>query len=535
MKKALSFLMYFCSIYLFAQAPALEWQKLIGGSNQDNGSLVSIGQDGIILIGSYSNSNISGDKSQNSRGSYDYWLVKANPTGSVLWDKTMGAGPVTLFGPENDILSSVTQTSDDSILVGGLSESSISGEKTEVSRGDYDYWLLKLNPSGAILWDKTIGGDAYDGLSDFFETNDGNYIVAGFTLSSISGEKSEASRGLFDIWILKLDTINNIIWQKTIGGSGVDGLNKVIQTTDDGFVLGSTSNSPISGEKTESSFGGNDYWIVKLNSSGVIEWQKTIGGNSNEALTDIIQTVDGGYLVAGYSDSNTSGLKSENSRGGYDFWVVKLDVNGTIQWEKTIGGNDEDKLNAITQCSDSGYILTGSSKSNISGEKTEISNGSADGWIVKLNADGAIEWQKNLGGSLDDGFTYVKQMYDGSFVFTGFSFSSNSFDITETNHGGNDIWLVKLNAEDLHSYQFDAFQDAVFFPNPTNSTITIDLNMIRENVNVTVSSVLGQVISQYNYTNQNRIDLELPNASGVYLVTLESESKNRRVFKVIKQ
>ena len=189
----------------------------------------------------------------------------------------MGAGPVTLFGPENDILSSVSQTSDDSILVGGLSESSISGEKTEVSRGDYDYWLLKLNPSGAILWDKTIGGDAYDGLSDFFETNDGNYIVAGFTLSSISGEKSEASRGLFDIWILKLDTIKNIIWQKTIGGSGVDGLNKVIQTTDSGFVLGSTSNSPISGEKTESSFGGNDYWIVKLNSSGVIEWQKTIG------------------------------------------------------------------------------------------------------------------------------------------------------------------------------------------------------------------------------------------------------------------
>lgn len=535
MKKFFIFLIVLYSVGSYSQAPSIAWQKLIGGSNSEIGSFISIVNDNSVFIGSRSNSNISGYKSQNTRGGYDYWIVKVSENGDFLWDKTIGAGPVSILFPNNDITCSVNKTSDGSILIGGFSESSISGEKTEVSRGDFDYWLVKLDVSGNIIWDKTIGGSSYDGLNSFFESNDGNYIIVGTTLSTISGEKTEVTRGGYDIWMLKLDIFGNIIWQKTIGGSGGEGPAKMIQTSDNGYIIAATSNSNISGEKTENSYGLNDYWIIKLDSNGNIQWQKTIGGSGNEYCSVIVETTDGEYLVGGYSDSDISGLKTENSRGGNDFWVVKLTALGEISWQKTIGGSNDDSLLAMIQCLDNGYVLSGTTLSSISGDKTDGNRGDYDAWVVKLDEMGNLQWQKNIGGTNYDGLNSVSQLPNGSFIMAGGSRSSNSFDVSETNQGLIDIWLVKLNAEDLSSTGFDGLQGVTLYPNPASNMITVDLNDYIDNLKVTVSSVLGQVISQYNYTNQNRIDLELPNASGVYLVTLESESKNRRVFKVIKQ
>ena len=169
-----------------------------------------------------------------------------------------------------------------------------------------------------------------------------------------------------------------IQWQKTIGGSDVDKLNSLQQTADGGYILGGYSASNTSGDKTENSRGNNDYWVIKLNNSGAIQWQKTIGGSVGDYLYSIQQTTDGGYVLGGYSQSDISGDKTENHKGFYDYWIVKLNSTGTIQWQKTIGGDDIDNLQSIQQTSDGGYMLGGYSSSSISGDKTENSKGTYD-------------------------------------------------------------------------------------------------------------------------------------------------------------
>jgi subtilisin family serine protease len=189
-----------------------------------------------------------------------------------------------------------------------------------------------------------------------------------------------------------------IAWQNTIGGSGDDQLSIIRQTADGGYILGGSSNSDISGDKTQANKGGYDYWIVKLNATGQIQTQRTIGGSGDDYLSDIRQTTDGGYILGGYSNSGISGDKTEASQGGYDYWVVKLSATGAIEWQNTIGGNSTDYLQSIQQTIDGGYILGGYSNSGISGDKTEVNQGSSssssDYWAVKLSATGTIRMAK---------------------------------------------------------------------------------------------------------------------------------------------
>jgi len=237
---------------------------------------------------------------------------------------------------------------------------------------------VKLDSTGNIQWQNTIGGSGYDQLYSIQQTSDGGYILGGYSNSGISGDKTESSQGDYDYWVVKLDAIGNIQWQTTIGGNDADWLYSVQQTTDGGYILGGYSLSDISGDKTEGTQGGNDYWVVKLDASGNIQWQNTIGGNNDDNLSSIQQTTDGGYILGGYSYSDISGDKTENSQGSDDYWVVKLNASGNIQWQNTIGGSGYDQLYSIQQTSDGGYILGGYSESNISGDKTENSQGFDD-------------------------------------------------------------------------------------------------------------------------------------------------------------
>ncbi len=223
----------------------------------------------------------------------------------------------------------------------------------------------------------TLGGNLDDQFGAMYLTTDGGLIAGGYSKSNKSAQKTQDSKGDYDYWIVKLDSNHKIQWDKTIGGSSTDQLAALQQTADGGYILGGTSSSNISGDKTENTHGyyDNDYWIVKLNAAGNIQWDKTIGGTNYDYLLDLRQTTDGGYILGGTSRSNISGDKTENSRGNDDYWIVKLDGSGNIQWDKTIGGSAYDNLYAIQQTTDGGYIAGGNSTSNISGEKTENSRG----------------------------------------------------------------------------------------------------------------------------------------------------------------
>lgn len=433
----------------FAQAPDIEWQNTIGGSSYDYFTDLKITSDGGYILGGYSQSNISTDKGENiiGPGSNDYWIVKVDSMGNVVWENTIG-------GNWDDNFESLNQTLDGGYILGGWSNSGMSGDKDEnaIVEAYYDYWAIKIDAFGEIEWQNTIGGAAYDYLVSVKQTNDGGYILGGSSSSGISGDKTEdlIGSGTTDYWIVKLNSAGNIQWQKTIGGNGFDYLESVQLTTDGGYILGGRSNSGISGNKTEPNIGEYDYWVLKLNSSGEIEWQNTIGGTEEDNLYTLQQTADEGFILGGFSTSGISDDKTEENIGGDDYWIIKLTEDGIIEWENTIGGTSTERLNSIVQTYDGGYFLGGWSSSPISGDKTESSYGSYDFWCIKLDDDGEILWQKTIGGNSEDVLMSVQQNEDNSFILGGYSASGISGVKTEINlgvSGSYDYWIVKLYGE----------------------------------------------------------------------------------------
>src|SRR5688572_5186885 len=419
-------------------APNILWDKTIGGSNGEALSSLQQTSDGGYILISSSWSPISGDKTQASKGGYDYWIIKLDANGNKIWDRTFG-------GNEEDFPTYIQQTSDGGYILGGYSVSGISGDKSQAAKGQQDYWIVKLDNNGNKLWDKTFGGSGEDDLSLVLQTTDGGYILGGSSNSGIGADKSQISKGDYDYWVVKLDANGNKLWDKTFGGSNYEFLNSLQQTLDGGYILGGNSVSGISGDKTQPSYqGSSDYWILKLDAGGNKLWDKTFGGNSTEGLSSIQQTIDGGYFLGGGSWSGISGDKSQASQGGYDYWVVKLNALGNKTWDKTFGGNDDDLFISSQQTSDGGYILSGYSDSNISGDKSQNSKGTYDYWVIKLNNNGNKIWDKTLGGNNDVLFCFIKQTSDSGYIMGGVSESGISGDKTQASKGSYDIWMVKL-------------------------------------------------------------------------------------------
>ncbi|MGV7106200.1 T9SS type A sorting domain-containing protein [Flavobacterium sp. U410] len=305
-----------------------------------------------------------------------------------------------------------------------------------------------------ILWEKSYGGKHAEYLYEAIPTPDYGFILAGSSVSGKNGNKEELNKGDLDYWIWKMDEHGNLDWQKSFGGNQTDLLQSIALTNDGGFILGGTSASDKGSDKTEACKGQEDFWVVKLNAKGQELWQRTIGGSGMEKLLSIAPTRDGGYILGGSSSSDqlksTTGVldpfgKSENSKGNLDFWVVKLDKNGTIAWQKTIGGRYMDELRSIHEIQSGGYILGGYSNSPVSGNKTEENPGLGDYWVVQLDEQGEIAWQKVYGGEQDDNLTVLIPTQDGGYLLGGSSNSEPGHVKTKSNGSGTDFWVVKLD------------------------------------------------------------------------------------------
>ncbi len=278
--------------------------------------------------------------------------------------------------------------------------------------------------------------------------------------------------------------------QKTIGGGFGDYLTSLYLTKDGGLIAGGSSQSNISGEKSENNRGETfftDYWVVKLDKQRAIQWDKTVGGSSYDVLKFLQQTSDGGYILGGYTYSDKSGEKTEPSRGFYDFWVVKLDNQGKIQWDRTVGGSLFDYLYSIQQTSDGGYILGGDSESDMSGEKTENNNGSSfieDYWIVKLNSFGKVQWDKTIGGTSRDNLRSIKEISRNSYVLGGSSISGISGDKTEISRGDFDYWIVWLQYVKPAIIAASSFANLQSFPLKDNKNFTVYPNPAKDIMNI---------------------------------------------------
>ncbi|WP_420571545.1 hypothetical protein [Kordia sp.] len=362
--------------------------------------------------------------------------------GEIDWLKTLG-------GTQEDTAQDITMTSDGGYAIVGYTKS-IDGDITDHTSEQNDYWVMRLDADGNVLWSKTYGGTADDRGEAIKTTTDGGFIVTGYSRSS--DEDVTINNGFYDQWIVKLDAVGNISWEKSFGYSGSDQAFDIIQTSDGGYFttgflditasggLGSVGRpGPTNSDGIIAKHGVGEYWCHKLDASGNITWSRYFGGTNNDRSYSTLETNDNNFIIAGSSESDDFDIT--DSQGSYDFWVVKLSNTGDLIWQQSYGGSGIDIGYDIAKTNDGNYIVVGDTRSS----DGDVSNlkGSADFWIIKINdTDGSLIWERTYGGTDFESARAITPLQDGGFAVVG-SAKSNNVDVN-SNYGQNDFWVVKI-------------------------------------------------------------------------------------------
>lgn len=482
--------------------PEISWQKCLGGSDEESDPICvkANNSNNMFFIGGETWSN-DGDVSGYHYGTElniqtsDIWAVKVLQGGEIVWEKCLG-------GTENETLIDTKATSDNGFIllgsvksgdgnVSGYHEGYIPIPIDPVGRPTSDSWVVKLTESGAIQWQKCLGGTLNERPRTLALTADGGCIVGSDVRSSdgdVIGFHPAVPYALTDIfefpysdiWVVKLNGAGTIEWQKCLGGDNEDRIEQILPTSDGGYIVcgySASNNGDVSGSHSPGYNPVMDIWVVKLNSAGDIEWQRCYGGSDYEYGRKILETDDGGYLLMGITNSNDGDVIGYHqhlevefmtySGAPQDIWLLKLDNIGNIEWQKCYGGSTYDSGNDIQSTQDGGYIIVGVTKSNngdVNGNHGEIEYPNieawnSDIWVVKVDSFGDLQWQRCLGsdgsegvttsGSLtsttDRGTAFIEPLNDGTFFILD-RVRENSGDVNGV-HGGVDMWGVKLNAD----------------------------------------------------------------------------------------
>jgi hypothetical protein len=304
-----------------------------------------------------------------------------------------------------------------------------------------------------IQWQKKLGGIHADYLFDAMPTLDYGFIMVGGSLSNNTGDVSENS-GDFDYFITKLSEYGNLEWTTTLGGTKMDMLKSITNSYDGGYLVAGISNSEVSNSKTTKLIGQQDIWLIKISIEGQIEWQKSLGGLANEDVSEVIKTKDGGFLIAGSSASGTyisdntiletpnRVFKQDRNKGNLDYWLIKLDVKGDQQWQKTFGGKYKDVLNNVLELPNGDIVIAGSSNSPLGLDKKTTNKGLTDWWVLKLNNKGDTLWQKSFGDDGDDQLHAMLFTKDEHLILGG-HFRARS----DEGLGNSDFVIIKLDLE----------------------------------------------------------------------------------------
>jgi PKD repeat protein len=409
--------------------PVFDWQHCIGGSSYDAATKVFLADDGgYVLVGTTNsnNGNVSGN-----HGASDVWVVKLDAGGTFQWQKCLGGNKV-------DAAVSALQLPGGNIIVLSTANSN-NGNVTNNHGGNTntsDIWLCSLDPSGSLLWQKTFGGSSYDEAHALLKTSDNNLLIGGSTESN-NGDVT-GNHGGKDFWLIKIDTLGNLLWQKALGGSGSDICNEITETGNGYVAVGSSTSSNFD---VTHNYGGNDFWVVQTDFSGNLIWEKSFGGTSNESAfstlvntagnimvggyttsndSDVMENHGGseywlleldpagnkvmqstfggsnsdlafsivkadadGYLLAGGTTSNDFDLQMGQFHGGEDCWLMKTNLAGNLIWSRTYGGSNSDRAYSVLQTPDGGYVIAGYTQSN--NGQVSGNHGANDMWVAKLS------------------------------------------------------------------------------------------------------------------------------------------------------
>ncbi len=414
----------------------IQWKKTLGGNGIDQVAQIIQTDDGGFIIAASTSSN-DADVTGN-HGGMDCWIVKLTSLGTIEWQRTFG-------GSKNDLVTYIQKVSNGFIVV-GFSESS-DGDLTD-NKGGTDYWIFSINKTGTLLWQKNYGGTLNEVPFSICNNSLGNFIIAGQTYSSdglITNKRGDSTTS--DGWVVAIDSVGTLLWQKTFGGSDQDYFTSITQSSAGNIFLGGVTNS--NNGSIGSKYGDtttSDMWIMSIDQSGVVLWSKVYGGTESDLCAQIRSTVDGGIYAVGYTESKNGDVAFNHGNG--DIWFVRLKADGTKMWEKTFGGSSQDIGVAFLQNSSGGYSVAGSTWS-LDGDVT-YNHGSYDYWVLNLssislpvglssfsakvtsdNLTTLLDWRIDSPGSL---YKYVVQRSYNGVIY-------------------NDIGSV-LQAENMDKYQF---------------------------------------------------------------------------------
>jgi hypothetical protein len=453
-----------------AEAAVTTFVKIVGGSGTDNARTIVITPDGGYIAAGYTTSN--------SNGFTDIYVLRFNSNGDTIWTKKYGStGVEQAFGIE--------ATNDGNYVIVGYTTSWGGG-------GAQDGYLIKIDIDGNRLWEKFYGGSGTDGLESVQETSDGGLILCGYS-------NSAGTNGVKDVYLVKTDANGNESWSKKIGGGADDWGNIARQTSDGGYII-------IGGTYSYGA-GNSDYYMLKTNSSGTVEWYKTYGGAGTDE-GKYIRPTSSGFIITGDTDSRGAGMD--------DAWVIKTDLSGDSIWSKTYGGENKEASKMILKTNDGGYILSAITRS--------FGLWNPDSWIIKLNSTGDIEWEKKYGGSSHEHNYATLPTADGGYISVGHSDSYGNLEqvyLIKTNSTGDTTSVVNVvdNQEEkniIHVY-----------PNPCDGKFMLMVSNEKFNQGVIkIYNVTGSLVKEeeIQFNANQKVDMGTL-AKGTYLLNIISGNK----------
>ncbi|MCJ7936203.1 MAG: T9SS type A sorting domain-containing protein [Chryseobacterium sp.] len=542
--------LYFCAytVCTFSVLSAQEviWQKDIRSSTQDFLSQVTTTIDQQYLITGSCIQSGSGKPETGSKqnNGYDFHLVKLDQLGNEVWEKYFS-------GQNHDYLSAAVTTREGGFLVAGTSYSGKGLDKKEESRGGSDIWLIRMNEFGDELWQKTLGTSSDEESRAVIQTTDLGFFVAGNVQNSSKGYGSK------DVWIIRLDKDGKELSQLILGGRGLDEVEKMIPTKDGGALLGiysrsgaymsnsqSATTNPVSAEKPASSaalsqmpksssnFGEGDYWIVKLDKTGKVEWEKNFGGKADDHIRTLALAA-GGFIIGGESRSERSGNKTVGIEEGTDLWLIALNERGDEQWQKSYNFKNRDILMgmSVIQSQDPGIKNQDITKGILLGGYTQaegrIEKDDETFWMLYLDGNGNEQWRKHVNGDSrrrEERLSDIRLNRDGSIILAG----------TSAEELGKENWkIVKLGDKQVK----DLIQkyDIKIYPNPVSDYAYVEIGFEFKEAEIVVYDMSGRQVQHLKTKNTvTKINTQ-PLIQGAYLVTIKTDNNKTANAKLIKK
>jgi len=543
MKTWLTLIINFALLGIYAQGPTIQWQNCLGGTYTQFDSLImcclntgdedfqkirTTNDNGYILIGSAGSLNYD---VIGNHGYTDIWVVKLNNSGNLLWQKCIG-------GSSYDYGFDIQQTTDGGYILCGYTRSSdgdvigFHGGNPYDPDNNNDILVCKLSSTGVIQWIKALGGFSDDKGYGIKQTLDGGFVVVGKTKSNNNGDVVGFTQGNgvydYDAWAVKLNTTGTIQWSKCFGNIKNEYFNSIEQLNGGGYYFcGSSASFYGAGNH-----GKSDYWVVKSDLQGNFLWQKQFGGSLDDLNSTFRKTNNHGFLLTGHTFSFNGDVTQNNNINfdKCDVWSLNIDSLGNILWERSHGGTLNDYGSDIIPTSDGGYAISAYTNSF----NGDVSNnyGSGDGWMIKLNANGSTQWEKCFGGIEGDATNSILQTNDGGFALAGLSnsddFNGNVFGCHTGGMGQTDAWVFKLGP--YNGLEDRDTKKISLYPNPTSSEITITSDKFT-NEPYTLFDQMGRAVGSGELNGTNTTISLSTLSKGVYFLKVEGDYESAIVVK----